>query len=304
MQELRDNPQCALEEYARLRDLSDPGLSASPAFDPEYNPATKAILSGKRPRIAILREQGVNGQMEMAAAFDRAGFAAVDVTMSDLAERRHGLADFSGFVACGGFSFGDVLGAGQGWAKSILFQERLRDMFEAFFHRDNAFALGVCNGCQMMAALKDLIPGAQHWPNFANNHSGQFESRVVMVEVLESESVLFEGMAGSRLPVVVAHGEGRAVFSGSDIASNPDDVVQASLRFVDNYGNATDQYPFNPNGSDHGITGLCAAKGRATIMMPHPERNFRTLTNSWHPKDWGEHGPWLRLFQNARAFIG
>jgi len=240
----------------------------------------------------------------MAAAFDRAGFAAVDVTMSDLAERRHDLADFSGFVACGGFSFGDVLGAGQGWAKSILFQGRLRDMFEEFFHRDNAFALGVCNGCQMMAALKDLIPGAQHWPEFANNHSGQFESRVVMVEVLESESVLFSGMTGSRLPVVVAHGEGRAVFSGSNIVSNPDDAVQASLRFVDNYGNATDQYPFNPNGSDHGITGLCAAKGRVTIMMPHPERNFRTLTNSWHPKDWGEHSPWLRLFQNARAFIG
>ena len=304
MQGLRDNPQCALEEYARLRDLSDPGLSPSAAFDPEHNPATKAILSGKRPRIAILREQGVNGQMEMAAAFDRAGFSAVDVTMSDLAERRHDLVDFSGFVACGGFSFGDVLGAGQGWAKSILFQPNMRDMFEEFFHRDNAFALGVCNGCQMMAALKDLIPGAQHWPEFANNHSGQFESRVVMVEVLESESALFEGMAGSRLPVVVAHGEGRAVFSGSNKASMPDDVVQASLRFVDNYGNATDQYPFNPNGSDHGITGLCAAKGRVTIMMPHPERNFRTLTNSWHPKDWGEHSPWLRLFQNARAFIG
>ena len=303
MQGLRDNPQCALEEYARLRDLSDPGLSASPAFDPEHNPATKAILSGKRPRIAILREQGVNGQMEMAAAFDRAGFAAVDVTMSDLAERRHDLAEFSGFVACGGFSFGDVLGAGQGWAKSILFQGHLRDMFEAFFHRDNAFALGVCNGCQMMAALKDLIPGAQHWPKFANNHSGQFESRVVMVEVLESESVLFEGMTGSRLPVVVAHGEGRAVFSGSDIALMPDDVAQASLRFVDNYGNATDQYPFNPNGSYHGITGLSAARGRVTIMMPHPERNFRTVTNSWHPSDWGEHGPWLRLFQNAREFV-
>ena len=304
MQALRDNPACAAEEFDRLLDLADPGLSAQLAFDPNQNPATRVILAGARPRIAILREQGVNGHMEMAAAFDRAGFAAIDVTMSDLAEGRRDLADYCGFAACGGFSFGDVLGAGQGWAKSILFQERLRNMFEEFFRREDAFALGVCNGCQMMAALKSLIPGAEHWPHFAGNRSGQFESRVVMVEVLQSESILFAGMAGSRLPVVVAHGEGRAVFADGQSASALGGAGQSSLRFVDNDGEGTDRYPFNPNGSEQGITGLTAAGGRVTIMMPHPERNFRTVSNSWHPRDWREHGPWLRLFQNARAFIG
>ena len=303
MQGLRDHPACAVEEYERLNDLSDPGLSASLTFDPACNPATRAILGGIRPRMAILREQGVNGQIEMAAAFERAGFAAIDVTMSDLAGDRHDLRDFNGFAACGGFSFGDVLGAGQGWAKSILFQEKLRQMFEQFFQREDAFALGVCNGCQMMAALKDLIPGAEHWPNFATNRSGQFESRVVMVEVLQSGSMLFADMAGSRFPVAVAHGEGRAVFPGPDSVQMLRDADQTSLGFVDNYGYPTDRYPFNPNGTDQGIAGLCAANGRVTIMMPHPERNFRTVTNSWHPGDWGEHGPWLRLFQNAREFV-
>ncbi len=303
MQGLRDHPACAAEEYGRLNDLSDPGLSVSLTFDPACNPATRAILGGIRPRMAILREQGVNGQIEMAAAFERAGFAAIDVTMSDLAGGRHDLCDFNGFAACGGFSFGDVLGAGQGWAKSILFQEKLREMFEQFFQREDAFALGVCNGCQMMAALKDLIPGAEHWPNFATNRSGQFESRVVMVEVLQSGSVLFADMAGSRLPVAVAHGEGRAVFPGPDSVQMLRDADQTSLGFVDNYGYPTGRYPFNPNGTDQGIAGLCAANGRVTIMMPHPERNFRTVTNSWHPGDWGEHGPWLRLFQNAREFV-
>ena len=303
MQGLRDHPACAAEEYERLNDLSDPGLSVSLTFDPACNPATRAILGGIRPRMAILREQGVNGQIEMAAAFERAGFAAIDVTMSDLAGDRHDLRDFNGFAACGGFSFGDVLGAGQGWAKSILFQEKLRQMFEQFFQREDAFALGVCNGCQMMAALKDLIPGAEHWPNFATNRSGQFESRVVMVEVLQSGSMLFADMAGSRFPVAVAHGEGRAVFPGPDSVQMLRDADQTSLGFVDNYGYPTDRYPFNPNGTDQGIAGLCAANGRVTIMMPHPERNFRTVTNSWHPGDWGEHGPWLRLFQNAREFV-
>ena len=303
MQGLRDHPACAAEEYERLNDLSDPGLSVSLTFDPACNPATRAILGGIRPRMAILREQGVNGQIEMAAAFERAGFAAIDVTMSDLAGDRHDLRDFNGFAACGGFSFGDVLGAGQGWAKSILFQEKLRQMFEQFFQREDAFALGVCNGCQMMAALKDLIPGAEHWPNFATNRSGQFESRVVMVEVLQSGSMLFADMAGSRFPVAVAHGEGRAVFPGPDSVQMLRDADQTSLGFVDNYGYPTGRYPFNPNGTDQGIAGLCAANGRVTIMMPHPERNFRTVTNSWHPGDWGEHGPWLRLFQNAREFV-
>ena len=304
MQALRDNPACAAEEFDRLLNLTDPGLSVQLVFDPRRNPATRAILGGARPRIAILREQGVNGHMEMAAAFDRAGFAAVDVTMSDLAEGRQDLVDFCGFAACGGFSFGDVLGAGQGWAKSILFQERLRNMFKEYFRREDTFALGVCNGCQMMAALKDLIPGTEHWPHFTGNRSGQFESRVVMVEVLQSESILFTGMAGSRLPVVVAHGEGRAVFAGGQPTSAPGSAGQSCLRFVDNDGEGTDRYPFNPNGSQQGITGLTAADGRVTIMMPHPERNFRTVSNSWHPRDWREHGPWLRLFQNARAFIG
>jgi phosphoribosylformylglycinamidine synthase len=241
--------------------------------------------------------------MEMAAAFDRAGFSAVDVTMSDLKEGRHQLTDFQGLAACGGFSFGDVLGAGQGWAKSILFEPQMREQFETFFAREEIFALGVCNGCQMMAALKELIPGTQHWPHFAANESGQFESRVIMVEVLQSDSVLFEGMAGTRIPVVVAHGEGRAQFA-QDALKTLRAKNQLSLRFVDNYGRTTDRYPFNPNGSTDAVTGLCAADGRVTIMMPHPERNFRTVTNSWHPGDWGEHGPWLRIFQNARAFSG
>lgn len=303
MQGLRDNPECTVQELDRLKDLSDPGLSATLTFDSAHNPATRAILGGQRPRLAVLREQGVNGHMEMAAAFDRAGFAAVDVTMSDLQDGRHHLKNFQGLVACGGFSFGDVLGAGQGWAKSILFEPMLRHQFEVFFARQEIFALGVCNGCQMMAALKDLIPGAQHWPHFGANQSGQFESRVIMIEVLPSDSVLFDGMAGTRIPVVVAHGEGRAQFARDTLktlrAGN-----QVSLRFVDNYGSATDRYPFNPNGSMDGVTGLCAADGRVTIMMPHPERNFRTVTNSWHPEDWSEHGPWLRIFQNARAFVG
>ena len=302
MQGLRDNPECTVQEYDRLRDLSDPGLSATLTFDPVQNPATRAILGGTRPRVAILREQGVNGHMEMAAAFDRAGFAAVDVTMSDLKEGRHHLKDFQGLAACGGFSFGDVLGAGQGWAKSILFEPQMRERFEQFFAREEIFALGICNGCQMMAALKELIPGAQHWPHFVANESGQFESRVIMVEVLQSDSVLFQDMVGTRIPVVVAHGEGRAQFPQGALNALRS-KNQLSLRFVDNYGRATDRYPFNPNGSADGLTGLCAADGRVTIMMPHPERNFRTVTNSWHPGDWGEHGPWLRMFQNARAFV-
>ena len=302
MQGLRDNPDSTVQEYERLQDLSDPGLSAELTFDLASNPATHAILSGARPRVAILREQGVNGHMEMAAAFDRAGFRAVDVTMSDLKAGRQHLDAFQGLAACGGFSFGDVLGAGQGWAKSILFEPRMREQFEVFFSREEIFALGVCNGCQMMASLKELIPGAEHWPDFSANKSGQFESRVVMVEILDSDSVLFRDMAGTRIPVVVAHGEGRADL-GQDTLGTLCGRNQVSLQFVDNYGERAARYPFNPNGSTEGVTGLCAANGRVTIMMPHPERNFRTVTNSWHPEDWGEHSPWLRIFQNARAFV-
>jgi phosphoribosylformylglycinamidine synthase len=304
LQSLRDEPTCALAEHNRIKDLSDPGLHASLAFDLKQNPATQAILSGTRPQVAILREQGVNGHMEMAAAFDRGGFRAIDVTMSDLKEGRQDLQAFKGLVACGGFSYGDVLGAGMGWAKSILFEPTMRAMFAEFFFRQDTFALGICNGCQMIAGLKELVPGAEHWPRFSENLSGQFESRVVMVEIIDSDSILFDGMQGSRMPVVVAHGEGRAEFSGEGDLNRLKGTGQWALRYVDNYGHPTERFPFNPNGSPSGVAGLCAADGRVNIMMPHPERNFRTITNSWHPKEWGEHGPWLRIFQNARKFIG
>ena len=307
---LRDDAQCAQEEFDALLDASDPGLSATLTFDPaEFPPLKKGggggisppmIATGARPRIAILREQGVNGQVEMAAAFDRAGFAAVDVHMSDLQSRRAALADFQGLVACGGFSYGDVLGAGQGWAKSILFNDALRAEFEAFFKRSDIFALGVCNGCQMMSHLADIIPGADHWPRFARNRSEQFEARYVMVEVPQSPSLFLDGMAGSRLPIVVSHGEGRADFS----AHGKQDSAVVALRYVDNHGRVAQIYPFNPNGSPDGIAGLTTPDGRFTIMMPHPERIFRTLQMSWHPDSWGEDGPWLRMFRNARARIG
>ncbi len=252
--------------------------------------------------MAILREQGVNGQIEMAAAFDRAGFAAVDVHMSDIIAGRVSLGDFKGFAACGGFSYGDVLGAGEGWAKSILFNARARDEFEAFFRRDDSFALGVCNGCQMMSNLHELIPGAEAWPHFVRNRSEQFEARFVMVEVQRSASLFFEGMEGSRMPVAVAHGEGYAEFAGANALASAQALV--ALRFVDNRGNATERYPYNPNGSPQGITGLTTPDGRFTILMPHPERVFRAVQNSWHPAEWGEDGPWLRMFRNARRWVG
>ena len=298
IQSLRDNPETAKSEYLYDIDSEREGIKPSLCFK---IPSTFSI-SKTKPSLAILREQGINGQVEMAAAFDRVGFDCIDVHMTDLISGDSHLREFQGLVACGGFSFGDVPGAGQGWAKSILFEPMLRHQFEVFFAREEIFALGVCNGCQMMAALKDLIPGAKHWPHFGANRSGQFESRVIMVEVLPSDSVLFEGMAGTRIPVVVAHGEGRAQFA-QDTLKTLRAGNQVSLRFVDNYGRTTDRYPFDPNGSTDGVTGLCAAEGRVTIMMPHPERNFRTVTNSWRPGDWGEHGPWLRMYQNARAFV-
>ncbi|MGZ8216637.1 phosphoribosylformylglycinamidine synthase [Methylomagnum sp.] len=301
MQALRDNPECARQEYQSLLDESDPGLSADLSFDPTHNVAAPFILKS-RPRVAILREQGVNGHVEMAAAFDRAGFAAVDVHMSDILEGRTRLADFVGLAACGGFSYGDVLGAGGGWAKSILLNVRARDQFQAFFERKNTFGLGVCNGCQMMSRLADLIPGASNWPRFMRNESEQFEARVALVRVEKSPSILFAGMEGSRLPVVVAHGEGRAEFrqgAAPELASG-----QVSLRYIDHYGRPTDTFPFNPNGSPRGVTGLTTTDGRFTIMMPHPERCFRAVQNSWHPKGWGEYGPWMRMFRNARVWVG
>ncbi len=300
MQKLRDNPDCAQSEFDRLLDETDPGLHAKLTYDPNKN--TAPTLLRNRPKVAILREQGVNGQVEMAAAFDRAGFAAVDVHMSDIISGRVSLADFKGVAACGGFSYGDVLGAGEGWAKSILLNPRARDEFEAFFNRDDTFALGVCNGCQMMSNLHEIIPGADSWAHFSRNQSEQFEARFVMVEIQPSPSILFDGMAGSRMPIVVAHGEGYADFGSAKRLKAAQQLV--TLRYVDNRGAATETYPLNPNGSPQGITGLTTPDGRFSIMMPHPERVFRAVQNSWHPKDWQENGAWLKMFQNARKWVG
>ena len=300
MQSLRDNPDCAQQEFDRILDTSDPGLSPKLTFDPQEDISAAYIAIGNRPAMAILREQGVNSHYEMAAAFDRAGFKAVDVHMSDILAGRVSLKDFKGLVACGGFSYGDVLGAGQGWAKTILMHEGCRDEFAAFFARPDTFALGVCNGCQMMSALKSLVPGAEHWPAFRRNQVEQFEARFVLAEVLESPSLFFAGMEGSRIPIVVSHGEGRAVFAQADDQGK----VAAALRYVDNTGKATEVYPYNPNGSPGGLTGVTTADGRFTIMMPHPERVFRTAQMSWHPENWGEDSPWLRMFRNARRWVG
>ena len=303
LQSRRDNPACAQAEYDRLLDSADPGLNAKLSFDIHEDIAAPYIAGGLRPRVAVLREQGVNGQTEMAAAFDRAGFAAVDVHMSDLLGGRADLNDFQGMVACGGFSYGDVLGAGAGWAKSILFNSRARDQFSAFFARGDSFALGVCNGCQMFSHLRELIPGADLWPHFVGNASEQFEARFSLVEVVKSPSIFLSGMEGSRLPIAVAHGEGRADFS----SHTPHQALAAgivALRYVDNRGKPTEHYPYNPGGSPLGITGLTTQDGRVTIMMPHPERVFRTVQNSWHPAEWGEDGAWLRMFRNARRWIG
>ncbi|GAA3525803.1 phosphoribosylformylglycinamidine synthase [Zobellella aerophila] len=303
MQALRDNPDCALSEFEAKQDATDPGLSVSLSFDPKEDIAAPFIAKGVHPRMAILREQGVNSHVEMAAAFDRAGFTAVDVHMSDLHSGRYRLDEFAGLVACGGFSYGDVLGAGGGWAKSVLFNEALRAQFAAFFERPDSFALGVCNGCQMLSRLRELVPGAAHWPDFVRNTSERFEARFSLVEVQESPSLFLSGMAGSRLPIAVSHGEGRVQPVHADIKA-----IEASgtvaLRYVDNQGRATERYPFNPNGSANGITGLSSQDGRVTIMMPHPERVFRTVANSWYPASWGEDGAWMRIFRNARRNLG
>ncbi len=300
MQRRRDNPATADAEYAARCDESDRGLSPHLTFDPAADIAAPVIARGARPRIAILREQGVNGQVEMAAAFTRAGFDAVDVHMSDLASGRRNLSDFRGLAACGGFSYGDVLGAGRGWAASVLYNERLREMFAAFFADERTFSLGVCNGCQMLSQLKAIIPGAAHWPRFARNASEQYEARFVSVEVVESPSILFSGMAGSLIPVVVAHGEGRAEFATRDDAA----LARQALRFVDNDGCATERFPYNSNGSAGGATGFTSDDGRATILMPHPERVARSVQMSWRPREWGEDSPWMRLFRNARVWVG
>lgn len=304
LQRLRDNSDCADIAYAGIQDSRDPGLHAVLAFDSEDDIAAPYIHQNIRPRIAILREQGVNGQTEMAAAFDRAGFACVDVHMSDLSQRDFSLRDVHGIAACGGFSYGDVLGAGQGWAKTILFNNRLYDEFSQFFSRPDSFGLGVCNGCQMLANLGELIPGAKRWPRFARNQSEQFEARLCMVKVEPSPSLFLTGMAGSQIPIVVSHGEGRAEFNNVENQHAIVDESLVALRYIDNYGAMTERYPFNPNGSNDGMTGFTTPDGRFTIMMPHPERVFRSVQYSWHPEEWGEDGPWLRLFRNARAWIG
>ncbi len=302
MQSLRDNPLTAQEEYDRLLDRDDPGLNVRLTFDPRENIAAPFITAGRMPRVAVLREQGVNSQAEMAAAFLKAGFTACDVHMSDLLEGRDNLDRYEAIVACGGFSFGDVLGAGGGWAKSILFHSQARDQFARFFERPDTLALGVCNGCQMLSHLRELIPGTEHWPYFERNRSEQFEARFSLVEIAHNNSVFLSGMAGSRLPVATSHGEGRAVFVNEAEQKACDS--QVAVRYVDNYGRATEIYPANPNGSPDGICGLTNADGRVTIMMPHPERVARTVQNSWHPADWEEDGPWLRIFRNARSQLG
>ena len=300
MQKLRDNPDGADSEREAARRFDAPGLQPKLTFDAAEDIAAPYIAKGARPKVAILREQGVNSQIETAFAFDRAGFDSFDVHMSDLVAGRFDLADFNGFVACGGFSYGDVLGAGRGWATSILERNALRDMFAAFFARQDAFSLGICNGCQMMAQLRGIIPGAEHWPTFQRNASEQYEARLALLEVGESPSLFLRGMAGSRIPVAVAHGEGRAVFdSGIDHSA-----VDVALRYVTGDGRVAEAYPANPNGSPDGIAGVSSRDGRATILMPHPERTLRSVNFSWAPRDWPEASPWLRMFRNARAWLG
>ena len=312
MQSLRDNPECAQQEHDVKFDTEDPGLNAELTFDINEDIVANLIAKDAtnnsnptlNPKVAILREQGVNSHVEMAAAFDRAGFVAIDVHMSDILSGRTDLADFNGLVACGGFSYGDVLGAGEGWAKSILFNPNARTMFKTFFHREDTFSLGVCNGCQMLSNLKEIIPGSEAWPRFVQNKSERFEARFSLVEIQESPSILFKGMEGSRMPIAVSHGEGHAEFASDDAIDHANESGTVSMRYVDNYGQVTETYPANPNGSPDGITSLTTTDGRVTIMMPHPERVFRTVANSWHPDEWKEDSPWVRMFRNARKFIG
>jgi phosphoribosylformylglycinamidine synthase len=305
---LRDHPACADAEHAAAGQADDPGLHVHLGFDPAqaeaahaaaFGPSAPAVLTA-RPKVAVLREQGVNSHVEMAWVFDQAGFEAWDVHMSDLQAGRADLADFRGLVACGGFSYGDTLGAGEGWARSIRFNPALEAAFAAFFGRADTFALGVCNGCQMLAALSPMIPGAQAWPQFVRNRSEQFEARLSMVEVLESPSLFFSGMAGSRLPIAVSHGEGYADFSTRGDAA----TVHRAARFVDHHGQPTEAYPFNPNGSPEGLTAVTTADGRFTAMMPHPERVFREVQMSWSGRDKSALSPWMQMFRNARRWVG
>ena len=299
MQAHRDNPICAQQEFENIQDSDDPGLQ----FEWSNTIQTPMINEGLKPQVAVLREQGINGHVEMAAAFDAAGFQSVDVTMTDLIKKRTELSNFSGIVTCGGFSYGDVLGAGAGWARSILFNPLLKQQFINFFERENSFTLGVCNGCQMLSHLKILIPGTEHWPHFSPNQSEQFEARLSTVEITDSNSIFLKNMEGARLPIAVAHGEGRATLNENEL----DHLIrnkQISLKFVDNNGAPTERYPANPNGSTGGITGFCSKDGKVTIMMPHPERVFRTSQLSYIPDNLtGEFTPWIQLFSNALKFV-
>ncbi|VTU05776.1 phosphoribosylformylglycinamidine synthase [Actinobacillus porcinus] len=303
MQRLRDNPACADQEFAAKKEPNDKGFSAHLTYDINEDIAAPYIAKGVKPRIAILREQGVNSHVEMAAAFDRAGFEAIDVHMSDLHAARRNLKDFNALVACGGFSYGDVLGAGGGWAKSVLFNTALRDQFETFFNREDTLAIGICNGCQMLSNLAEIIPGTENWPRFVRNTSERFEARAALVRINESNSVWFQGMAGSHMPIAVSHGEGRVEFKHDAQLQGLREQGLIVAQFVDNNIQPTEMYPANPNGSVDGITALSNANGRVAIMMPHPERVFRTVSNSWHPEDWNEDGAWMRLFRNARVAL-
>ena len=304
MQSLRDNPECADEEFKLKHDASEPGLTVDLKFDPSQDVAAPFILKGAAPKMAILREQGVNSHLEMAAAFDRAGFESRDVHMSDILSGRVTLDEFQGLAACGGFSYGDVLGAGEGWAKSILFNTRAREQFTQFFEREDSFSLGVCNGCQMLSTLKEIIPGTEHWPRFVRNRSERFEARVSLVEIQKNPSIFFEGMQGSRMPIAVSHGEGRAEFASPEAMALAEASGTIALRYVNGQGEIATKYPQNPNGSPNALSGICSTDGRVTIMMPHPERVFRTVANSWHPDSWGEDSPWMRMFRNARVKLG
>jgi phosphoribosylformylglycinamidine synthase len=299
----RDNPECVEQAFALIGDKNHQGLIAQANYD--LNQTIEAPYINSRsvqPKVAILREQGVNGHVEMGAGFTRAGFDAVDVHMSDLLKGRVNLRDFDGLVACGGFSYGDVLGAGSGWAKSIMFHDELRMQFVRFFTRPETFSLGVCNGCQMMSQLKDLIPGAENFPRFVANKSARFEARTVNVKIERTKSVLLKGMQDSILPIAVAHGEGYATLSDTDIAGMAAHG-QIAMRYVDSQGAPTEHYPLNPNGSPQGVTGICTTDGRVTLMMPHPERNLMAYNHSWKPEEWDQDGAWMRMFRNARAFL-
>jgi phosphoribosylformylglycinamidine synthase len=302
----RDNPECAQQEQETRLDNGNIGLTAALNFDASVDIAAPYIAKGIRPRVAILREQGVNGQIEMAAAFTRAGFEAVDVHMTDLIEGRADLTDMRGAIACGGFSFGDVLGAGRGWAATFRYNARAQTAIRKFVDRADTFLLGVCNGCQMVADLApDLVASTRDvWPRFVRNKSDRFESRLVMLRIEDSPSLFFRGMAGSRIPIANAHGEGRAEFSAPSQLDALEKQNLVAARFVDGRGDITEQYPANPNGSPHGIASVTTSDGRVTVIMPHPERVFRTVQLSWHPPEWGEDSPWMRMFRNARLWVG